>query len=621
MPPVGGPRRMGYLTEEEKKNRPKVTKELLKRIFSYLKPYWKQMLLVLAAIIISSTLTLLPSVLTGKIIDEGLIGRSLKKLIFFIVMSLAVTLGANLIGVLESYMNTWIAQHITYDMRNKMYAHLQKMSQRFFTTNNQGDIITRMTSDISGVQQIITNTLTSILSNSITLIVAMIVMFRQNWILAIVGILVVPLFAIPTRSAGKTRWSITKESQACSDEINGILNETMSVSGQLLVKLFGMEKAEYEKYENVNRKMIKLNIREGMAGRWFRVALTTFSSIGPMLIYLAGGILMMKYDSDLTVGDITVLVALLGRMYGPVNQLLNIQVDWIRSMAMFTRIFEYFDMPVEIENAPDAVTPDKEPEGEVEFKNVGFYYDKERQILSDINFTLESGKCIAVVGPSGSGKSTLVNLIPRLYDVTAGSVLFDGIDVRKLDLAYLRRHIGIVSQETYLFNGTIRENLLYAKPEASEQELIEACKQANIYEFIEKQEKGLDTVVGNRGLKLSGGEKQRISIARVLLKDPALMIFDEATSALDSISEQKIQDAIEPLISSRTSILIAHRLSTILAADEILVIKDGVISERGTHSELVNKGGVYSELYKTQFSKAENGNERFEYTEGEDHTD
>nr|WP_242872793.1 ABC transporter ATP-binding protein [Ruminococcus flavefaciens] len=609
---------MGYLTDEEKKNRPKVTKQLLKRIFSYLKPYWKQMVIVLIAIVISSILTLLPSVLTGKIIDEGLIGRSLKKLIFFIVLSLVVTLGANLIGVLESYMNTWIAQHITYDMRNKMYLHLQKMSQRFFTSNNQGDIITRMTSDISGVQQIITNTLTSILSNSITLIVAMIVMFRQNWILAIVGILVVPLFAIPTRSAGKTRWSITKESQACSDEINGILNETMSVSGQLLVKLFGMEKTEYEKYENVNRRMIKLNIREGMAGRWFRVALTTFSSIGPMLIYLAGGILMMKFDSELTVGDITVLVALLGKMYGPVNQLLNIQVDWIRSMAMFTRIFEYYDMPVEIENAPDAITPSAPPEGKVEFKNVGFYYDKERQILSDINFSLDSGKCIAVVGPSGSGKSTLVNLIPRLYDVTAGSVLFDGTDVRKLDLAYLRSHIGIVSQETYLFNGTIRENLLYAKPDATEDELINACKQANIYEFVQKQENGLDTVVGNRGLKLSGGEKQRISIARVLLKDPALMIFDEATSALDSISEQKIQDAIEPLISSRTSILIAHRLSTILAADEILVIKDGIITERGTHSELVNRGGVYTELYKTQFSKAETGAERFEYTEGED---
>ena len=623
MPPMGGPggpRGAQFLTEEEKNNRPKVTKSLLKRIFSYLKPYWKQMLIVFAAIIVSSILNLLPSVLTGKIIDEGLIGRSINKLIFFILMSLGVTLGANLIGVLESYMNTWIAQHITYDMRNTMYRHLQKMSQRFFTSNNQGDIITRMTSDISGVQQIITNTLTSILSNSITLIVALVVMFRQNWILAIVGIMVIPMFTIPTRSAGKTRWTITKESQACSDEINGILNETMSVSGQLLVKLFGMEETEYKKYEDVNQRMIKLNIRESMAGRWFRVALSTFSSIGPMLIYLAGGILMMKYDSDLTVGDITVLVALLGKMYGPVNQLLNIQVDWIRSMAMFTRIFEYFDMPVEIENAPDAVIPDTPAEGKVEFSHVGFYYDKDRQILNDINFTLNSGKCIAVVGPSGSGKSTLVNLIPRLYDVTAGTVTFDGTDVRKIDLEYLRRNIGIVSQETYLFNGTIRENLLYAKPDATEEELINACKQANIYEFIEKQDTGLDTVVGNRGLKLSGGEKQRISIARVLLKDPALMIFDEATSALDSISEQKIQDAIEPLITSRTSILIAHRLSTILAADEILVIKDGTIAERGTHNQLVIAGGVYTQLYETQFSKAavSSGAEKFDYTEGED---
>ncbi len=605
---MGGPRRQVFLTEEEKKNRPKVTKKLLARIFSYLKPYWKQMLVVLVAIIISSILNLMPSVLTGKIIDEGLIGRSMEKLILFIVLSLAVTLGANLIGVLESYMNTWIAQHITYDMRNKMYSHLQKMSQRFFTSNNQGDIITRMTSDISGVQQIITSTLTSILSNSITLIVALVVMFQQSWVLALVGIAVIPLFIIPTRSAGKTRWSITAESQACSDEINGILNETMSVSGQLLVKLFGREQAEYEKYEAANKRMVHLNIREGMAGRWFRVALSTFSGIGPMLLYLAGGVLMMQFDSTLTVGDITVLVALLGKMYGPVNQLLNIQVDWIRSMAMFTCIFEYYDMPVEIESAPDAIHPETRAKGEVEFKNVGFYYEKDRQILSDINFTLESGKCIAVVGPSGSGKSTLVNLIPRLWDVTAGTVTFDDVDVRKLDLAYLRENIGIVSQETYLFNGTIRQNLLYAKPDATEEELIEACKKANIYDFIEKQDTGLDTVVGNRGLKLSGGEKQRISIARVLLKDPALMIFDEATSALDSISEQKIQDAIEPLITSRTSILIAHRLSTILAADEILVINGGVIAERGTHNELISLGGVYAQLYETQFCKVPHEN-------------
>jgi ATP-binding cassette subfamily B protein len=599
----GGGRGGHYLTEEEKAAAPKVTKELILRIFSYLKPYWKQMLLVLAAILVSSIFTLAPSVLTGRIIDEGLIARDMEALIRLILLSLAVTFAANLIGVLESYLNTWIAQHITFDMRNKMYRHLQKMSQRFFTTNNQGDIITRMTSDIDGVQRTITNTMTSILSNVITLTVAVVVMYRENWILATVGVLIIPLFVIPTRRAGKTRWDLTRESQECNDEINGILNETLSVSGQQLVKLFGKEQAEYEKYESANKKMIGLNIRESMAGRWFMVAISTFASIGPMLLYLVGGILMMKYDSTLTVGDITVLVALLGKMYGPVNQLLNIQVDWIRSMAMFTRIFDYYDMPVEIESPPDAVIP-KEATGRVDFEHVEFYYEPERKILKDVNFSLESGHSVAIVGPSGSGKSTMINLIPRMYDVTGGCVKFEGVDVRKIDLEWLRRNIGIVSQETYLFNGTIRENLLYANPDATEDDLIEACRKANIYDFIEKQELGLDTMVGNRGLKLSGGEKQRISIARVLLKDPALLVFDEATSALDSISENKIQEAIDPLIASRTSILIAHRLSTILAADEILVVKDGEIVERGEHEVLVEKGGVYTELYETQFKKA-----------------
>ena len=381
------------------------------------------------------------------------------------------------------------------------------------------------------------------------------------------------------------------------------MNETLSVSGQLLVKLFGKEKYEYDRYEKANRKMIGLNIKESMAGRWFRVVLTTFTSVGPMLIYLAGGILMMKYDSDLTIGDITVLVSLLGRMYMPVNSLLNIQVEWIRSMALFKRIFDYFDIPVDIKNADDAVTPET-VKGDVVFEHVEFSYDESKKILKDINFTLKAGSSIAIVGPSGSGKSTIVNLIPRLYDVDAGSVTFDGIDVRKLDLTFLRNQVGVVSQETYLFNGTIRENLLYAKPDATEEDMIAALKKANIWDFVEKQEKGLDTEVGNRGLKLSGGEKQRISIARIILKDPTIFIFDEATSALDSISEKKIQDAIDPIIKSKTSILIAHRLSTILAADEILVVKDGTIAERGTHKELLGREGVYRELYETQFSKA-----------------
>lgn len=604
MPPMGGgPMGRGYLTEEEKANAPKVTWPLLKRIFSYLLPYWKQLAVVLACIVVSSILGLLPSVLTGRIIDEGLIGQNLKMLIILIVASLGVSLGSNLIGVAESYLNNWIAQHLSFDLRNKMYGHLQKMSQGFFTSSNQGDIITRMTSDISGVERVVTSTFTSILSNSITLICAVVIMYRENWILATVGVLIIPLFTIPTRWAGKTRWTLTREAQECNDEINGILNETLSVSGQLLVKLFGKEEHEYNRYVDANRKMIGLHIKESMAGRWFRVVINTFSSVGPMLLYLVGGILIMKYDSTLSVGDISVLVALLGRMYGPVNSLLNIQVEWIRSMALFTRIFEYFDMPVEIQNAPDAIVP-ATANGNVVFKNVQFSYNPERQILKNVNFELKSGNSIAIVGPSGSGKSTIINLIPRLYDVCGGEVTFDGIDVRKLDLEFLRRNIGIVSQETYLFNGTIRENLLYAKPDATEEELIEACKKANIYDFVQNQEQGLDTMVGNRGLKLSGGEKQRISIARILLKDPVLFIFDEATSALDSISEKKIQEAIDPIIHSRTSILIAHRLSTILAADEILVIKDGEIAERGTHSELLDDGGIYQELYETQFGKA-----------------
>ena len=607
MPPggrgMGGPMGGQFLTEEEKANQPKVTPELLKRVFSYLKPYTKQFILVLLCIIVSSFFSLLPSIITGKILDEGLLKKDFRALVYYIVLSLIVTLLASLIGVAENYINTWIAQHITFDMRNQMYSHLQKMSQRFFTSNNQGDIITRMTSDIDGVKTVVTNTFSSILSNSITLIIAMIAMFQKNWILALVGIIIVPVFTLPTRKAGKKRWTLTNESQQVNDEVNGILNETLSVSGQLLVKLFGKEKYEYERYEKANRKMIGLNIKESMAGRWFRVVLTTFTSIGPMLLYLAGGILMMKYDSDITIGDITVLVALLGRMYMPVNSLLNIQVEWIRSMALFKRIFDYFDIPVEIKNADDAVTPEKVT-GDVVFEHVEFSYEESKKILKDINFTLNAGKSIAIVGPSGSGKSTIVNLIPRLYDVDSGSVTFDGVDVRKLDLGFLRSQVGVVSQETYLFNGTIRDNLLYARPDATEEEMIEALKKANIWDFVEKQEKGIDSEVGNRGLKLSGGEKQRISIARIILKDPTIFIFDEATSALDSISEKKIQDAIDPIIKSKTSILIAHRLSTILAADEILVVKDGTIVERGSHKELLNKEGVYRELYETQFSKA-----------------
>ncbi len=602
MPPRPGFRPGGsmFLSEEEKQQRPTVDKALILRIVSYLKPYTKQLIIVFIAIMVSSVLSIYPSILTGKIIDEGLIGRNMDKLIFYIVLSLSVTLASNLIGVLESYLNAWIAQHITFDMRNQMYRHLQSMSQHFFTTSPQGEIITRMTSDIDGVNHVIAGTFTNILTNTITLIVALVAMFDKNPILAIAGILFVPIFTLPTRKAGQTRWTITKEAQECNDEMNSILNETLSVSGQLLVKLFNKEEQEYQKYKAINEKMISLNIKESMAGRWFFVLISTLASVGPMVLYFVGGVLMMKYNADLTVGDITVMVALLSRMYGPVNTLLSLQVDWIRSMAMFTRIFEYFDKEPDIQQPKNPIIPTT-IEGNIGFDHVFFRYNEERMILKDINFQLKSGHSLAIVGPSGSGKSTIVNLIPRLYDVTDGKVTFDGIDVRDWDLETLRSEVGIVSQETYLFNGTIRENLLYAKPNATQEEMEIACKKANIHSFITSLEHGYDTEVGNRGLKLSGGEKQRLSIARVLLKDPWILIFDEATSALDSISEKAIQEAIEPLMEERTSLLIAHRLSTILKADEILVVEDGRIVERGTHQSLLAQNGAYTELYNTQF--------------------
>ncbi len=596
--------RNAFLTDQEKANRPKITKALILRIASYLRPYWKQMILIILTILISAVLRILPAVLTGRIIDEGLIAQDFNALLVLIGLVMGVTLLANLVGIFESYLNVWVSERITYNLRNKMYQHMLSMSLRFFTSNAQGDIITRMTSDISGVRQVISSTFTSILSNVITLGVAAFAMYQKNWLLATVGLVIVPLFAIPTRSAGRTRWSLTNEVQQSNDEINTILNETLSVSGQLLVKLLNRQSYEINKYEKANRRLIDLNIKQSMAGRWFRVLISTFSSIGPMLIYLVGGLLMIRYDSSISVGDITVLVALLSRMYQPVNSLLNTQVEVIRSMALFSRIFEYLDMDLEIKNKDNAITP-KHFNGNVRFESVSFQYDETRPILKNINFELDSGKSIAIVGPSGSGKSTIINLLLRLYDVTKGQIRLDNYDLRDLDLSFIRDNLGVVTQDTYLFNGSIMDNLLYAKPNATKEEIIDACKKANIHDFIESLELKYDSLVGNRGLKLSGGEKQRISIARVLLKDPTIVIFDEATSSLDSIAENLIQEAIAPMIKEKTSIVIAHRLSTILAADEILVMKNGEIHERGQHQTLLQTNGLYRQLYETQFKELE----------------
>jgi len=603
MPPGGPPIHNHFLTEEEKANMPKVTMPLLKRIMGYLKPYWLQFLLVFVAILIAAVVGLVPSIVTGMIVDEALVGEDMTYLVQLLLIALAAMVASQLVGVLENYINAWISQRIIFDMRNEMYRHLQNMPHSFFTTEKQGDIITRMDTDISGVSSVISGTLSKIVSNVATIVTTLVALFTLSWKLALVGLAVLPLLILPTRSAGKARLKYATETQAKTDEMNQLINETLSVSGSLLVKMFTREEREFEKFRAVNEEVTNLSMRETRSGSLFSVAMGMFTQLGPLLIYFAGGLFIIEhFDPTLTVGTVTATVALVNRLYRPVESLLNLQVSFTRSLALFTRIFDYLDRESTIVSPENGAKPNVEQQ-DIRYEHVAFSYDGERSILSDVDFTVPGGKMYAIVGPSGSGKSTVVNLIPRLYDVTAGNVKIAGVDVRDFDLAYLRQCIGTVSQEAYLFNGTIMENLLYAREDATPDQVEQACRIANIHDYIASQPDGYDTEVGNRGLKLSGGEKQRLSLARVVLKDPKILILDEATSALDSISENAIQQALEKLMVGRTSIVIAHRLSTILKADCILVVKDGVIAEQGTHEQLLAAQGVYRELYDTQFKQ------------------
>lgn len=602
MGPGGGPR--GFLTEAEKKNKPKITKGLILRILKYLKPYKWHFLLVFISLIISALLGLFPSIITGKIVDSIIAdSRNLKMLLELIILAFVVLGASQIISVLEQYINSWISQKIIYDMRNEMYDHLQHMSHSFFTNEKQGDIITRMNSDISGVSSVISGTLTSLVSNTLTVGVSVFYLFYTDWRLAIVGLLVLPLMIIPTRNVSKKRWMLVADAQEKYDELNQHVSETLSVSGSMLVKLFTKEKTEYEKFKNINNEASKITIKEQRAGSWFHVMMGMFIQTAPLLIYFAGGFLIIGgFDAGLTVGDITVVVALVNRLYQPVRMLLDLQVSFIRSMALFTRIFEYLDRKHEIENPEKPQKPDLS-DSCVEFNNVTFRYEPTKEILKGISFKVPDGKMYAIVGTSGAGKSTVIGLIPRLYDTITGEVKIAGTNVKDFDLSYLRSNIGMVTQDTYLFNGTILENLLYAKPDATMEEIENACKIANIYDFIDKLPNRFDTVVGNRGLKLSGGEKQRVSIARVVLKNPKILILDEATSSLDSVSESLIQSALNNIMKGRTSIVIAHRLSTIMAADSIMLLEEGKITAEGDHDTLLNKSHGYRELYETQFRR------------------
>lgn len=587
-----------YRQTDEK---PNITKRLIFRILSYFKPYWKLMIMMFITIIMTSALGVVPSILTKNIIDIALPKRSAGLLVIYVVLSFSVSLVLNLISVAQSYLNTLVSKSIIRDLRKGMYKHLQNMPLEFFSNVKSGEITSRLSNDIGGIESVFSSTFIQIIQGIFVFVITAATLFYTNWKLAIVSLITLPLFLAPTKKVGKTRWKIAIETQSKLAELTNIIAETLNVSGNMLIKIFTKEEDKCREFDEVNSEVTRLQIRETVVGRWFFMTIQTFTSIGPMLIYLLGGLILIKYN-DITIGGIVMFVSLLARLYGPVNTFSNIHVDIVRSMALFERIFQYMDLKntiIEKQDAKDIANTN----GKIQFNHVNFSYNKNSITLSDVNFEIEPGQMAAFVGPSGAGKTTITYLVPRLYDTTAGGILIDEIDIKDMTINSLRTQIGMVTQDTFLFNTTIRENLLFASSAASEEQLVNACKAANIHDFIVSLPNGYDTLVGDRGIKLSGGEKQRISIARTLLKDPRIVIFDEATSALDSNSEMLIQQAVEPLLKSRTSLVIAHRLSTIISADVIFVVKDGKIVERGTNEELLKLGGVYKDLYDKQFKK------------------
>ncbi|MBQ6526696.1 MAG: ABC transporter ATP-binding protein [Clostridia bacterium] len=601
MPPPHGPYR--GLTAEEKAAAPKFTKELGLRILSYLKPYKVKFAIVIVVVLVSAALGVVPSLLTGKMVDDGLLAGNFRVLVELIIASFLVTVVSNALGLLETWLNTSIAQGIIYDMKTQMYTHFQKQPYQYFVESKQGEIVTRMTGDVNGVQSAVSTTMTNSIKNVGTIIVSIVALFQCNWILALTGMAIVPFFILPARVTGKRRWIIARESQEKYDEANSILGETLSESGILLVWLFGKQKREAERFKGVSSDLYSLNIREMLAGRSFFMFINIFTNFGPLLLYLVGGILMLRMEGgpQVTVGEITAAISILGRIYRPVNELMNVGVDFTRSLALFERIFSTLDMVPSIVDKKGATAPEV-IRGEIEYDDVHFAYKEDGpEILQGVSFHVEPGETYALVGSSGAGKSTMISLVPRLYDVLAGAIRIDGKDVRDWPLQELRNHIGFVTQDTFLFNDTIRANLLYAKPEATDEELMDACRRAGIADFIEELKDGLDTVVGNRGVRLSGGEKQRLSLARVILKDPEVILLDEATASLDSVSESHIQEALAPLLKEKTSLVVAHRLSTILDADRILVLRDGHIVAAGTNTDLLESSEDYRTFYNTQF--------------------
>ncbi len=581
-------------------DKPKVNRRVdWKRMGALFAPYWREQVTVLACIVAVSALGLVPGFIIAHIIDAVIPRHNLGALAIDVGIILCSALVAAGIGVLQGYLNSLVGEGIMRDIRTSLVAHLHRMPLHFFTGTKTGEIMNRVSNDVDNVDNVVTGTLTSIVTNFVLIGTTAIAMFVWNWRLALISVAIVPLMVFPLGPVGRRMYQIRKKTREKRDEIESITQETLSISGITLIKSFAREAYERSRFYQVGTRLMQLEIDLAMVGRWFLASVTAMVVVGPALVWFGGGWLAIA--AGLQVGVIVAFVSFIqGRLYGPAASLAGIQVQIVSALAVFERIFEYLDMTPEEYDPPGAITL-TEVAGDIAFENVVFSYEGSRDVLDGISFHVRPGEVAAFVGPSGAGKTTITQLVPRFYDPQSGHVLVDGHDLRSVTLDSLRRHIGIVTQETYLFHDTVANNLRYGKPDATDSELEAATRAANIAEFIAALPDGYATVVGERGHKLSGGERQRLAIARVLLKDPRILILDEATSSLDYENEAAIQRALEVVMRGRTSLVIAHRLSTILAADVIFVIDDGRIVETGRHATLLARGGLYSRLYRTQF--------------------